>query len=86
MGNFIPLKFSRALKLGIIGEYVYTSLNIDYRSRGLHLNEPARFLSREKPMKFERLIYFALGKEIISVHDAAFYSGKSVWNYLVSYN
>jgi len=32
-------------------------------------------------MKFERLIYFALGKEIISVNDAAFYSGKSVWEF-----
>lgn len=80
-GISFPAIFSRALKLGIIGEYVYTSLNIDYRSRGLHLNEPARFLSREKPMKFERLIYFALGKEIISVNDAAFYSGKSVWEF-----
>jgi hypothetical protein len=80
-GISFPAIFNRAKKLDIIGEYVYTSLNIDYRSRGLHLNEPARFLSREKPMKFERLIYFALGKEIISVNDAAFYSGKSVWEF-----
>ncbi len=80
-GISFPAIFNRAKKLGIIGEYVYTNLNIDYRSRGLHLNEPARFLSREKPMKFERLIYFALGKEIISVNDAAFYSGKSVWEF-----
>jgi Zn-dependent peptidase ImmA (M78 family)/DNA-binding XRE family transcriptional regulator len=80
-GISFPAIFNRALKLGIIGDYVYTNLNIEYRSRGFHLNEPARFLSREKPVKFERLIYFALGKEIISVNDAAFYSGKSVWEF-----
>lgn len=80
-GISFPAIFSRALKLGLITEHVYSSLNIQYRSRGLHLNEPARFLSREKPMKFERLIYFALGKELISVSDAAFFLGKSVWEF-----
>ena len=80
-GISFPAIFTRALKLGIIGEYVYKSLLINYRSRGLHLNEPGRFLSRETPVKFERLLYFALGKEIISVNDAAFYSGKSVWEF-----
>ena len=80
-GISFPAVFNRALKLGVIGEHVYKNLNINYRSRGLHLNEPGKFLSREKPMKFERLIYFALGKEIISVNDAAFYSGKSVWEF-----
>jgi Zn-dependent peptidase ImmA (M78 family)/DNA-binding XRE family transcriptional regulator len=80
-GISFPAIFSRALKLGLITEHVYSSLNIQYRSRGLHLNEPARFLSREKPMKFERLLYFALGKELISVNDAAFFLGKSVWEF-----
>jgi predicted HTH domain antitoxin len=47
----------------------------------LHLNEPATFLSKEKPVKLERLIYFALGKELISVNEAAYYSGKSVWEF-----
>jgi Zn-dependent peptidase ImmA (M78 family)/DNA-binding XRE family transcriptional regulator len=73
--------FSRALRLGIINEYVYKNLNIGYRSRMLHLNEPATFLSKEKPVKLERLIYFALGKELISVNEAAYYSGKSVWEF-----
>jgi len=80
-GISFPAIFNRALKLGLITEHVYSSLNIQYRSRGLHLNEPARFLSREKPMKFERLLYFALGKELISVNDAAFFLGKSVWEF-----
>jgi len=47
----------------------------------LHINEPGTFLSEEKPVKFERLIWFALGKGIISVNDAAFYAGKSVWEF-----
>jgi transcriptional regulator with XRE-family HTH domain len=80
-GISFPAIFKRALQLGIINEYVYRILNMDYRSRRLHLNEPAIFLSKEKPVKFERLIYFALGKELISVNDAAFYSGKSVWEF-----
>lgn len=80
-GISFPAIFNRALRLGIINEYVNKNLHIDYRSRRLHLNEPATFLSKEKPMRFERLIYFALGKELISVNDAAFYSRKSVWEF-----
>lgn len=80
-GISFPAIFNRALRLGIINEYVNKNLHIDYRSRRLHLNEPAKFLSREKPVRFERLIYFALGKELISVNDAAFYAGKSVWEF-----
>jgi transcriptional regulator with XRE-family HTH domain len=80
-GISFPAIFNRALRLGIINDYVYRNLNMGYRSRMLHINEPATFLSREKPVKFERLIYFALGKELISVNDAAFYSGKSVWEF-----
>jgi len=80
-GISFPAIFNRALKLGIINEYVYKNLNIDYRSRRLHLDEPGTFLSKEKPVRFEWLIYFALAKELISVNDAAFYSGKSVWEF-----
>jgi Zn-dependent peptidase ImmA (M78 family)/DNA-binding XRE family transcriptional regulator len=80
-GISFPAIFNRALRLGIINDYVYRNLNMDYRARRLHLNEPATFLSKEKPVKFEQLIYFALGKEIISLNDAAFYAGKSVWEF-----
>ncbi|HQG75920.1 MAG TPA: XRE family transcriptional regulator [Bacteroidales bacterium] len=80
-GISFPAIFNRALRLGIINDYVYRNLNMDYRARRLHLNEPGTFLSKEKPVKFERLIWFALGKEIISVNDAAFYAGKSVWEF-----
>jgi len=80
-GISFPAIFNRALRLGIINDRVYRNLNIEYRARKLHLNEPATFLSQEKPVRFERLIYFALGKELISVNDAAFYSAKSVWEF-----
>lgn len=80
-GISFPAIFNRALKLGIINDYVYKKLNIGYRSRKLHKNEPGRFMSKEKPLRFERLIYFALAKEIISVNEAAYYAGTSVWKF-----
>lgn len=75
--------FSRALQLGIINDYVYKQLNIGYRKRKLHEpgNEPGRFLSREKPVRFERLIYLALGEELISINEAAYFAGSSVWRF-----
>ena len=75
--------FSRALQLGIINDYVYKKLNIGYRQRKLHEpgKEPGRFLSKEKPVRFERLIYVALGQELISVNEAAYFSGTSVWRF-----
>lgn len=75
--------FSRALQLGIINDSVYKRLNIGYRQRNLHVpgNEPGRFLSREKPVRFERLIYMALGKELISVNEAAYFAATSVWHF-----
>ena len=80
-GISFPAIFNRALKLGVINDYVYKKLNIGYRSRKLHKNEPGRFLSKEKPSRFERLIYFALAKELISVNEAAYYSGSTVWKF-----
>jgi Zn-dependent peptidase ImmA (M78 family)/DNA-binding XRE family transcriptional regulator len=70
--------FSRSLRLGVINDYVYKKLNIGYRERKLHLNEPGRFFSKEKPVRFERLIYLGLAKEAISVNDAAYFTGKTV--------
>jgi Zn-dependent peptidase ImmA (M78 family)/transcriptional regulator with XRE-family HTH domain len=73
--------FKRAHKLGIINDYVYKSLNVGYRSKMLHNNEPGRFLSKESPIRFERLIYFALAKELISINEAAYFSGMSSWKF-----
>jgi len=75
--------FSRALQLGIINDFVYKQLNMGYRQRKMHEpgKEPGHFLSREKPVRFERLIYLALGKELISVNEAAYFAGTSVWRF-----
>jgi Zn-dependent peptidase ImmA (M78 family)/DNA-binding XRE family transcriptional regulator len=73
--------FNRALKLGIINDYVYKQLNIGYRGKMLHKNEPGKFLSRENPVRFQRLIFLALAKELISINEAAYYSGTSVWSF-----
>ncbi|MCX6234460.1 MAG: XRE family transcriptional regulator [Bacteroidetes bacterium] len=75
--------FSRALQLGIINDYVYKQLNIGYRQRKLHEpgKEPGHYRSKEKPVRFERLIYLALGKELISVNEAAYFAGTSVWRF-----
>jgi Zn-dependent peptidase ImmA (M78 family)/transcriptional regulator with XRE-family HTH domain len=75
--------FSRSLQLGIINDYVYKKFIMGYRQRKLHEpgKEPGRFLSKEKPVRFERLIYLALGKELISVNEAAYFSGTSVWRF-----
>jgi Zn-dependent peptidase ImmA (M78 family)/DNA-binding XRE family transcriptional regulator len=82
-GISFPALFSRALQLGIINDYVYKQLNIGYRKRRLHEsgNEPGHFRSLEKPVRFERLIYLALGKELISVNEAAYFLGTSVWRF-----
>ena len=70
--------FSRALRLGIITSFIYKRFNVGYRERKLHLNEPGRYMSKERPVRLERLIYIGLSKEIISVNEAAFFAGKTV--------
>ncbi|HEY4785856.1 MAG TPA: helix-turn-helix domain-containing protein, partial [Bacteroidales bacterium] len=56
--------FSRAHRLGIINDYVHKKLMIGYNKRNYNEpnKEPGRFLSKEKPVRFESLIYMALGK------------------------
>ena len=75
--------FARALQLGIINEYVFKQLNIGYRKRKLNEpgKEPGHYFSKEKPVRFERLIYLALGKELISVNEAAYFANTSVWRF-----
>ncbi|HRY32873.1 MAG TPA: XRE family transcriptional regulator [Bacteroidales bacterium] len=82
-GISIAALFSRALTLGIINDYVYKKFIIGYKARKLHEpgKEPGRFRSNEVPVRFNRLIYLALAKEIISVNEAAYFSGVSVWRF-----
>ena len=71
-GISISAIFYRALRLGIITDSVFRNLNISYRSRGYH---------KEKPVRFLRLVYFALGKELITINEAAYYTGESLWEF-----
>lgn len=82
-GISISAIFQTALRLRIINQYVFRNLNINYRSSGYHKdnNEPGEYLSQEKPVRFLRLVYFALGKGLISVNEAAYYTGDSVWEF-----
>jgi len=82
-GISISAIFQTALRLGIITDFIFKSLNINYRSLGYHRenNEPGRFLSREKPVRFQRMVYFALGKGLISTNEAAYYTGVSAWEF-----
>lgn len=73
--------FARALQLGIISDYIYKKFNIGYKTRKLHLSEPGRFMSREKPVRMERLVYVALSKEALTVNEAAYYLGVSAWKF-----
>jgi transcriptional regulator with XRE-family HTH domain len=82
-GISISAIFQTALRLEIITDFIFKSLNIKYRSLGYHRenNEPGRFLSQEKPVRFQRLVYFALGKGLISINEAAYYNGVSAWEF-----
>lgn len=82
-GISISAIFQTALRLEIISDSVFKNLNINYRSLGYHKdnNEPGRFLSQEKPIRFLRLVYFALGKGLISTNEAAYYTGVSAWEF-----
>ncbi|HEY5461671.1 MAG TPA: hypothetical protein VIJ95_00310 [Hanamia sp.] len=77
-GISVSAIFSRAKQLGIINDYVYRKFNIGFKKRGFHIadKEPGRYLGKEKPVRFERLIYPGLAKEMISINDAAFFSEK----------
>ena len=69
------------MNLGIITDYIFRKFMVEYNERKLNLKEPGEFLSRENPVRFERLIYLALAKEIISINDAAFFSGKTIYEF-----
>lgn len=73
--------FSRALQLGIITSFIYRRFNVGYKERKLHLNEPGKFMSKEKPVKIQRLVYMGLSKEILTINEAAYYLGMSAWKF-----
>ena len=60
----------RARDLEIIGEHLYRSLNIQFRSAGWHRDEPVRYESSETPSLFRRLVLRALAENMITTEDA----------------
>jgi Zn-dependent peptidase ImmA (M78 family)/DNA-binding XRE family transcriptional regulator len=80
-GISFPAIFNRALQLGIINQTVYKKLNIGYKSRHYHLpnSEPGVYLGKEKPVRMERMVYLGLGKDILTINEAAYYAGMSSW-------
>lgn len=80
-GISIAAIFSRAHYLGIITSYNYKRFNIGYRERGLHLNEPGKFMSKERPVKMQRLVYMGLSREILTINEAAYYLGMAAWKF-----
>lgn len=80
-GISFPAVFARALHLGIINDYIYRRFNVGYREKKLHLNEPGKFMSKEKPVRMERLVYLGLSKEILTINEAAYYLGMSAWKF-----
>ncbi len=75
--------FSRALYLKIITDFIYKRFNVGFKQRGYHIPnaEPGRFMSKEKPVRMERLVYLGLSKEILTVNEAAYYLGISAWKF-----
>lgn len=80
-GISISALYYRALNLGIISPETHKSLLMAYRTKQLHKNEPGKFLSKETPSRYQRLIYYALSQDIISMSEAAYFAGKGVWEF-----
>ncbi len=60
----------RARDLEIIGEDLYRSLNIQFRTAGWHRDEPFDYESGESPALFERLVLRALAEDMITAEEA----------------
>ena len=73
--------FQRANRLGILSDFVFRRFNIGFKQRGYHIPnaEPGRYRSREKPTRMERLVYLGLAKEVLTINEAAFFSGTTAW-------
>lgn len=73
--------FYRANQLGILNDYVLKRFNVGFKQRGYHIPnaEPGRFRSREKPTRMDRLVYLGLAKEVLTLNEAAYFSGINSW-------
>lgn len=60
----------RAFDLNVIDRSEYRRLNIEFRRRGWHRDEPYKYEGVEEPILFRRLIWRALSEAIISDAEA----------------
>jgi Zn-dependent peptidase ImmA (M78 family)/DNA-binding XRE family transcriptional regulator len=73
--------FYRANHLGILNDFVLKKFTIGFNKRGYNIpnKEPGRFRSREKPTRMERLVFLGLGKDVLTINEAAFFAGITAW-------
>lgn len=68
----------RAKTLGIINDYVYKSLMIQYSQRGYNQDEPGEYCHDEKAIRFRQLLYRGIAENLISVNEAASFANKKL--------
>jgi Zn-dependent peptidase ImmA (M78 family)/transcriptional regulator with XRE-family HTH domain len=60
----------RAFDLGIIGHAAYRDINITFRTKGWHRQEPYEYEGVEEPLLFRRLLWRALEEGVVSRREA----------------
>ncbi|GAB4333654.1 MAG: XRE family transcriptional regulator [Dehalococcoidia bacterium] len=60
----------RAYDCGIIGQSTYRDINIKFRAKGWHRQEPYGYEGVEEPLLFRRLLWRALEEGIVSRNEA----------------
>jgi Zn-dependent peptidase ImmA (M78 family)/transcriptional regulator with XRE-family HTH domain len=73
--------FHRAHRLGILNDFILRKFHVGYKKRGYHVpnSEPGRYRSKEVPTRMERLVYLGLAKEVLTINEAAYFSGITAW-------
>lgn len=73
--------FHRAHRLGILNDFILRKFHVGYKKRGYHKpnSEPGRYRSKEVPTRMERLVYLGLAKNVLTINEAAYFSGITAW-------
>ena len=62
---------ARAHNLGIISDYTYREFCIILNKSGWRKEEPGTYEGKERPNRFEQLVYHAVAEEIVSFSRGA---------------
>lgn len=68
----------RAKTLGVINQYVYRNLMIEYSKRLYNQNEPGDYCAPEKTIRFKQLLYRGIAEEMISINEGASLSNRNL--------